>query len=84
MSSKEQVRNTINTTKVPGTQLSTEHRWLNPSQLEEEYGFSKSTQSKMRMTSNGSTIPFSKIGKFILYDRHEINAWITNHQIGGL
>ena len=58
-------------------------RWLNPSELEQEYGFSKSTQAKMRMTSNSSTIPFSKIGKFIRYDRHLIDAWLEQHSIQG-
>jgi len=42
-------------------------RWLTPTELEAEYGFSKSTQAKMRMISNKYTIPFSKVGKFIRY-----------------
>lgn len=58
-------------------------RWLNPSELEIEYGFSKSTQSKMRMVSNGSDIPFSKIGKYIRYDRVAIDKWLEDHQVGG-
>ena len=58
-------------------------RWLSPSDLELEYGFSKSTQSKMRMASNSSTIPFSKIGKYIRYDRITIDKWLENHQVGG-
>ncbi len=57
--------------------------WLNPSELEEEYGFSKSTQSKFRMASNSSTIPFSKIGKFIRYKRDLIDAWLEQHQVKG-
>lgn len=58
-------------------------RWLNPSELELEYGFSKSTQSKMRMASSHSNIPFSKIGKYIRYDRASIDKWIEEHQVGG-
>ena len=58
-------------------------RWLNPSELEIEYGFSKSTQAKLRMVSNSSNIPFSKIGKFIRYDRFAIDAWIEAHTIKG-
>lgn len=58
-------------------------RWLNPSELELEYGFSKSTQSKMRMESNDSNIPFSKIGKYIRYDRVAIDKWLEEHQVGG-
>lgn len=57
--------------------------WLSPVELEEEYGFSTSAQSKMRMRSSKSTIPFSKIGKFILYERKSINKWIEEHQVQG-
>jgi len=61
-----------------------ENRWLTPSELEEEFGFSKSSQSKMRMASNSSTIPFSKIGgKYIRYDRIEIDKWLEAHQVQG-
>lgn len=59
-------------------------RWLSPDDLEDEFGFSKSTQSKMRMSSNPSTIPFSKIGgKYIRYDRALINQWLEDHQVQG-
>ena len=58
-------------------------RWLTPSELENEYGFSKSTQAKMRMASNSATLPFSKVGKFIRYDRHAIDAWLEDHAIQG-
>ncbi len=59
-------------------------RWLNPSELEEEFGFSKSSQSKMRMAKNSSTIPFSKIGKYIRYDRNAIDNWLEEHQVQGV
>lgn len=59
-------------------------RWLSPDDLEKEYGFSKSTQAKMRMASNSSTMPFSKInGKYIRYDRIAIDKWLEEHNIGG-
>ena len=59
-------------------------RWLSPDDLQEEYGFSKSTQAKMRMASSSSTIPFSKInGKYIRYDRVAIDKWLENHQVAG-
>ncbi len=59
--------------------------WLTPTDLENIYGFSKSWQSKSRMSSNSSTIPFSKIGgKFILYKRELINAWLEAHQVQGV
>ena len=58
-------------------------RWLTPEDLKQEYGFSKSTQAKMRMASNSSTLPFSKIGKYIRYDRHAIDRWLEEHQVQG-
>ena len=59
-------------------------RWLSPDDLEQEYGFSKSTQAKMRMVINKSSIPFSKIGgKYIRYDRQKIDAWLETHQVQG-
>ncbi len=59
-------------------------RWLSPDDLEKEYGFSKSTQSKMRMQSSNSTIPFSKVGgKYIRYDRVAIDKWLEEHQMRG-
>lgn len=64
---------------------STQKRWLNPSDLEQEYGFSKSSQSKMRMTSNSSSLPFTKIGaKYIRYDRYQIDKWLEEHQVQGV
>lgn len=66
-----------------GTQKSVLKRWLNPSELEAEYGFSKSSQAKMRMASNSSTIPFSKIGRYIRYDRVAIDNWLEDHQVVG-
>lgn len=69
-------------------ELSTEYswkRWLSPNDLEEEYGFSKSFQGKARMASNSSTLPFSKIGgKYIRYDRIEIDKWLELHQVQGV
>ena len=59
-------------------------RWLTPEELEAEYGFSQSTQAKMRMRATGSNLPFNKIGaKYIRYDRHLINKWLENHQVQG-
>ena len=59
-------------------------RWLSPEDLAKEYGFSKSTQSKMRMQNSNSTIPFSKIGgKYIRYDRVAIDIWLEEHKVRG-
>jgi predicted DNA-binding transcriptional regulator AlpA len=65
-------------------QLYLQKKWLNPNELEIIYGFSTSAQAKMRMSSNNSSIPFSKIGgKFIRYDREKIDKWLENHQVQG-
>jgi len=59
-------------------------RWLSPDDLAEEYGFSKSSQAKMRMQSSNSTIPFSKVGKkYVKYDRVAIDKWLEEHQVRG-
>ncbi len=53
-------------------------RWLTPKELYEEYGFSKSNQAKLRMKR---AIPYSKIGSYIRYDRHEIDKWIETNGV---
>lgn len=59
-------------------------RWLSPVEFAEAYGFSISTQAKMRMASNRSTLPYSKIGgKFIRYDRIAIDKWLEDHAVQG-
>jgi len=58
-------------------------RWLSPSELAEEFGISKSTQSKMRMQSSESNLPYSKVGKYVRYDRLAINKWLEDHKIQG-
>ena len=53
-------------------------RWLSPTELEDEFGFSRSTQAKYRMDRK---IPFVKLGKYIRYDRFEIDAWLENAKV---
>ncbi|KAB7887677.1 hypothetical protein GA417_01685 [Poseidonibacter ostreae] len=61
---------------------SLESKWLNPEQLHEEYGFSKSWQAKARMSDSKYKLPFYKIaGKFIKYKRSEIEEWIESHKM---
>ncbi|QIR75215.1 hypothetical protein [Sulfurospirillum diekertiae] len=60
-------------------------RWLSPIELETVYGFSKSAQAKMRMASNNSTLPYTKIGKkYIRYDRLLIDKWLELNQVQGV
>ncbi|MDD2697468.1 MAG: hypothetical protein PHF17_01570 [Arcobacteraceae bacterium] len=60
-----------------------EKRWLNPLLLKELTGWSLSWQSKARMSSNKMRLPFKKIGKFVIYDRYEIDAFIEKHTVVG-
>jgi hypothetical protein len=53
-------------------------RWLNQKELLKEFGFGISNQAKLRMKNK---IPFSKIGRYIRYDRLEINKWLENNKI---
>ena len=84
-----ELKKSINTHKDENSSmlLSVEHslkRWLSTDDLAVIYGISKSTQGKMRMASNKSTIPFVKLGsKYIRYDRIEIDKWLENHAVQG-
>ena len=53
-------------------------RWLTPNELFREYGFSESTQAMYRMDRK---IPFSRIGKYIRYDRDEIDKWLEDNAV---
>ncbi len=52
--------------------------WLTPQEFEKVYGIKTSTQAKMRMKRR---LPFSKFGKFIFYNREEIDQHLKNHKI---
>lgn len=57
----------------------TQKQWLSPDELFEEYGFSLSSQAKMR--SKG-TLPFSKLGsKYVRYNRNEIDKLLTDAKV---
>jgi len=73
-----------NTNKAMSEAINTQKRWLSPAELEAEYKFSRSKQAKMRMASSSSNIPFSKIGKYIRYDRYAIDKWLEAHQVQGV
>ena len=53
-------------------------RWLNPKDLLNEYGFGLDSQAKMRMNRK---IPYSKIGKKVLYCRFAIDSWIEDNRV---
>lgn len=60
-----------------------EQRWLNPLLLKELTGWSLSWQSKARQASAKIKLPFKKIGKFVIYDRYEIDSFIEKHTVVG-
>ncbi|MBU1669329.1 helix-turn-helix domain-containing protein [bacterium] len=60
------------------TETNTPKRWLTPNDLANEYGFSKSNQDKLRMNRK---IPFCKIGRYVRYDRLEIDKWIEDNRV---
>jgi len=59
-------------------ETNTAKRWLTSKDLANEYGFSKSNQDKLRMNRK---IPFCKIGRYVRYDRLEIDKWIENNKV---
>ncbi len=66
---------------IANDSINTQKRWLNPSDLKVEYGFSNSWQAKARMSNSGSSLPFVKVGKFVKYDRVAIDKWLESHTI---
>ncbi len=52
--------------------------WLSPKELYEEYGISITKQNRIRRERK---IPFSKIGKAVMYKRVEIEAWLDDHKV---
>ncbi len=53
-------------------------RWIDPLEFEILFNIKISTQSKWRMLNK---IPYSKMGKFIRYDRLLIEKHFENHLI---
>ena len=52
--------------------------WYTPQGLEDNYGFSKSRQARLRMENK---IPYSKIGRYIRYSREAINQWLEDARV---
>jgi len=52
--------------------------WYTPQGLQENYGFSKSRQARLRMERK---IPYSKIGNYIRYSREAINQWLEDARV---
>jgi len=58
--------------------MDSQNTWLTPKQLETEYSFSISRQSRLRMERR---IPFSKVGSYIRYNKEAINQWLENARV---
>ena len=53
--------------------------WLNPQDVSKEFGFSISTLAKWRM--DNLNLPFSKMGKYIKYQRSDIEAFLDSNKV---
>ena len=62
--------------------------WLSPSDLQEQYAISKPAQAILRLKkcqeSDRFPLPFTKIGKRILYKREQIENWLLANQNGNI
>ena len=62
--------------------------WLSPSDLQEQYAISKPAHAilrlKKRQESDRFPLPFTKIGKRILYKREQIENWLLANQNGNI
>jgi len=56
---------------------SSQKEWINPNEVNQEFGFSVSTLAKWRMTKKH--LQFSKIGKYIKYKRTDIIEFLENN-----
>ena len=53
--------------------------WLNPKEVNSDYGISVSTLAKWRMENKYLT--FSKVGKYIKYKRADIEAFLNDNLV---
>jgi len=53
-------------------------QWITPKQLEKELGITITTQNRLR---SDRQIPFTKVGKYIKYNKQVINDWLLNNMI---
>ncbi len=59
--------------------METHKEWLNPREVNKEFGFSTSTLAKWRM--NNLNLIFSKMGKYIRYKRSDIEAFLESNKV---
>ena len=54
-------------------------QWINPKEVNDDYGLSVSTLAKWRM--DRKHLPFSKVGKYIKYKRADVEAFLDSHRV---
>jgi len=70
--------NKMKETKKTHRQPTTDQRWLSIENVVPRYGLSISTQQRMR---KDGTLPYSKTGRVIRYDRLKIDAMFEQHEV---
>lgn len=68
------------------TQVNFNNEWITPKQLENELGITIRQQEKLRMKRKDidnaiKPIPYSKIGRNVIYNRAKINEWLLDNQV---
>ena len=70
---------TAQNTAVEAIKAPIQKEWINPNEVNKEFGFSVSTLAKWRMQN--LHLKFSKVGKYIKYKRSDIVAFLEAHTI---
>ena len=52
--------------------------WLSPDEVFANYGIAKSTQAQYRAAGK---IPFSKLGRKVLYSRKRLDKWLEDAEV---
>ncbi len=53
-------------------------RWLTPQELAVEFNISITVQNRLR---SAKTMPYSRVGRQVRYDRIEIDKWLEDHRV---
>ncbi len=67
-----------NIAEALATKINTIKTWLTPDDLQTEYGISKVRQGALR---SKKMIPFSKRGRYIRYNRADIDQWFLDAKV---
>jgi len=70
---------TVQNKAIEAVTVPIQKEWINPNEVNQEFGFSVSTLAKWRMTKKH--LKFSKIGKYIKYKRSDIENFLQDHSM---